>query len=1328
VINQNSNFHSVFNSWMWRLFVLAGLLICVVWTDKAVAQSLPDIDDPGYLNVIAGGSGDGSGTPALTFSLGRWIYGLDVDRAGRIYFIDDFRGAIRRTELDGSISAVTFGSEVVDFHIEEDFLYFLEGSETIGRVDLNTQATELIEIVPLEGDDECCSFGLITADRSGNIFVANSVVYRFNPDSGELTHFAGLDCGFDCSGDPYENGTPATEAELGWIIYDLAVDATDNSVVLAHPMSDGEVISRIDTAVGTITVVAEDLHIRSKNLPRLKLDLLSNGNMVYADQESHVWLISKSSGQASVLAGDGTAATAGDGKRLLEASMMPENIAVDANDNIFISSAIERTYERPVDQRIRFLDLQNDVVFSVIGAPGSLACQSPTDSTLLEVAGITADSNGIAYLTANSAILAIDTKLDIVYSVAGLYGFFGVTEDGQSAFGNKVAPDGVDLLAAGPDGHLYFTENDRLRRINSESGLLETVAQGQFRWLDFSSNGELYAVRQDFFDGTDVIIEGLPDFVRIDTDSGAVEYLVRGGDAATALDESAENRDFRSLLDFSADSDGNLYLLLGYDNYGNEGVAPGLYRIDAQSGTLRAVLSGDDISDLTFGGLALDEENGLIYLSGGGSAQEGSVPVMLYDMASGERVRFAGAASGGVKFDENPLNSDLDPTAIALGPNGDLYLVDRDWRNDIYHALQISRSKANSELLPDDIQAGANVGQSVVRSGNWLAIAAPKSNRSDLIRGEVLVYLDNGCRTILRDRLVVPGAFTAGVFGKKLVFAGNTLVIAADDSDSQSRQSAPLENGTPFHLGIFRLKNRNWSFEDELSGYLPSGFDGRIETLVSSGSLFAVGSPNANDGEGAVLVFDSNNPVSPVRVGPVANLSNWGRSLAMDEGRLVVGGISAQGGGAAALLGRNGNFYELLDLAGSNDDDPDFGASLALNDQSLYLGAPAASGGRVHDFAIDGGFLFPVDELADPENPANPSFGSSLAIEGDVLVVGAPETDVASAQKVVSSLQSHRGETGIQAGETTGMVHLFGVKDQFGQRQIAARLLSLFASSTRGYGRSLDISKGRIVVGAPDTNDGRGTFDSVSEVVDAARLSGLWYDPDLDGEGFNVLVADAGMVVYFYGYDGNGERLWLVSETLTADFRFDEEINLKVYKSREGEFDAPLSSSRSLVEYGLLSMSFGSLESARFTVTGFDGSKFSRATFLADVGANQAAFSGLWYDPQKDGEGFNVISGVPGTVIYYYGSSATGERLWLVSDLLTNDISDGTTVSGTMYEAVGGDFYHPAPSATALRNWGTIEARFDDCNGGRFLLTGSDGNKSSDVVKLAGVGGAKCDR
>jgi len=315
----------------------------------------------------------------------------------------------------------------------------------------------------------------------------------------------------------------------------------------------------------------------------------------------------------------------------------------------------------------------------------------------------------------------------------------------------------------------------------------------------------------------------------------------------------------------------------------------------------------------------------------------------------------------------------------------------------------------------------------------------------------------------------------------------------------------------------------------------------------------------------------------------------------------------------------------------------------------------------------------------------------------------------------------------VEAGTaSTGSVVAFGVKDGSGRKQASSLLFTKLLAGAEAYGYSVDVTNGRIVVGAPETNEGKGTFESVAQIANPANLSGLWYDPSLDGEGFNVLVTASGMVVFFYGYDTGGQRLWLISDVVVDGLRFGETIDVAMYKAVSGTFAAPVKSSEALVKWGLLSMTYGSQASATMILNGFDGSKISKSIFLADVNANEARYSGLWFEPALDGEGYNVISAQAGTVIYFYGSNAQGERLWLISDVLQKDIQDGSTVAGRMYEAIGGDFYHPEPSSSSLRDWGTIEARFDDCDGGRFILTGKDGSKTSSVIKLAGVDGAGC--
>jgi len=61
----------------------------------------------------------------------------------------------------------------------------------------------------------------------------------------------------------------------------------------------------------------------------------------------------------------------------------------------------------------------------------------------------------------------------------------------------------------------------------------------------------------------------------------------------------------------------------------------------------------------------------------------------------------------------------------------------------------------------------------------------------------------------------------------------------------------------------------------------------------------------------------------------------------------------------------------------------------------------------------------------------------------------------------------------------------------FDVRTALLPLFSLLARDAETYGYAVDISDGRIVVGAPETDKGCGTFESVGTIIDAATLSGL---------------------------------------------------------------------------------------------------------------------------------------------------------------------------------------------------------------------------------------------
>ena len=119
-------------------------------------------------------------------------------------------------------------------------------------------------------------------------------------------------------------------------------------------------------------------------------------------------------------------------------------------------------------------------------------------------------------------------------------------------------------------------------------------------------------------------------------------------------------------------------------------------------------------------------------------------------------------------------------------------------------------------------------------------------------------------------------------------------------------------------------------------------------------------------------------------------------------------------------------------------------------------------------------------------------------------------------------------------------------------------------------------------------------------------------------------------------------------------------------------------------------------------------------------------FSGPWFDPSLDGEGYLVYQTPAGWLIYYFGYSADGNFLWLISNLVKLDqLIPGVPFELDMLIGKPGTFDAPTPS-NELTPYGTLSVTFDTCTTGQFILDGLDGKKTSNVVKLVGVDGTNC--
>lgn len=138
------------------------------------------------------------------------------------------------------------------------------------------------------------------------------------------------------------------------------------------------------------------------------------------------------------------------------------------------------------------------------------------------------------------------------------------------------------------------------------------------------------------------------------------------------------------------------------------------------------------------------------------------------------------------------------------------------------------------------------------------------------------------------------------------------------------------------------------------------------------------------------------------------------------------------------------------------------------------------------------------------------------------------------------------------------------------------------------------------------------------------------------------------------------------------------------------------------------------------------GLAFSDVTDELPAGGltNDIGMNGLFYDPANSGHGLNFVVHGMGLTVFYYGHTANGERLWLVSENVTSDLEFGERLVAEMFEVVNGNFGTPQPPATS---WGTLTLTLADCDTGQASFDGQDGYLEMDIVRLSAMPGISCE-
>ncbi len=225
-------------------------------------------------------------------------------------------------------------------------------------------------------------------------------------------------------------------------------------------------------------------------------------------------------------------------------------------------------------------------------------------------------------------------------------------------------------------------------------------------------------------------------------------------------------------------------------------------------------------------------------------------------------------------------------------------------------------------------------------------------------------------------------------------------------------------------------------------------------------------------------------------------------------------------------------------------------------------------------------------------------------------------------------------------------------------------------------------------------------------------MSGLWFSSDRDGEGFSIDILEEGRgLVVWYTFDNDGSQMWLIGtgEIDGATLRVDELVR-PIGTSFGDGFD-PDAVER--LPWGSLSIDFDDCDNAEFHYQGPDGYGELRHSLVrlaqmsgtgcgSEAGREGAEFSGMFFDPNRSGEGFAihiVDSGEDETVPvgFWFSYTPDGEQAWFIG---IGSIEDGTRfVASDVLQPIGARFGAAFdPADVDKRSWGTWSIDFTDCN------------------------------
>ncbi len=354
-----------------------------------------------------------------------------------------------------------------------------------------------------------------------------------------------------------------------------------------------------------------------------------------------------------------------------------------------------------------------------------------------------------------------------------------------------------------------------------------------------------------------------------------------------------------------------------------------------------------------------------------------------------------------------PDGADADQFGAAVAADGGTVVVGAPWASaNAGVAYVFTRTAAGwalqQTLVPADAAPNTYFGRSVAISADRVVVGADSAaTPTTAFGGAAYVFARVGSSWSQEAKLAAADGDSPDLFGRSVAISGSTVAVGAPWDD----HAAVVDAGSVY-VFVLQGGTTSWVLQQKLTASDPAAGDAFGSAVALEGGTVVAGAPpedNANGTDaGSAYVFQRSGSAWTQQGKLTASVGaagdGLGTSVALSADTAVAGSPGADSGvGAAVVFTRSaGAWSQEARLAAASAGDF-FGTAVAVSGDLALVGAlldshqGGSEAGSVFAFRRAGASWTQQARLSAPDASYSDHFGSAVALAGGSAVAGAPD-------------------------------------------------------------------------------------------------------------------------------------------------------------------------------------------------------------------------------------------------------------------------------------------------------------------------------------------------